>query len=330
MTIKNLDTLIVGCGNIAGAFDFGRDGLPSTHAGAYSQHGRFNITACVDPDKKKLDNFIAHFPVKNIFFNIKEVQASGLEFDVISICTPTSSHFQDIIEALKLNPKLIFCEKPLADTHHEILEIKNMCKEAGVLLAVNYTRRWDPAVIELRREISQGELGEIRSVVGYYNKGILNNGSHMIDLLLYLFGSLNVVTSFSPVRDYFDDDPSVNALLNTSSGLPVHLVATHAADYALFELEVIGSVKAITMRDGGLNWSSRSVITNPRFKDYKSLKRDEYVNGRIIEAMLYAVGNIYDSLTEGKELLCSGKEASEASKICFELLEKATQNNIRK
>ena len=62
MTIKNLDTLIVGCGNIAGAFDFGRDGLPSTHAGAYSQHGRFNITACVDPDKKKLDNFIAHLP----------------------------------------------------------------------------------------------------------------------------------------------------------------------------------------------------------------------------------------------------------------------------
>ena len=75
----------------------------------------------------------------------------------------------------------------------------------------------------------------------------------MVDLLFNLFGSLNVVTAISVVNDYSEDDPTVTALLKTNSGLPVHLVAAHSSDYALFELEIIGSKQTITMRNGGFN-----------------------------------------------------------------------------
>jgi predicted dehydrogenase len=326
MSIGNIKTLIIGCGNIAGGFDLGQDGLPSTHAGAYKHHGKFDITACIDPDKKKFEQFAANWAAKHTFFNMEEVKASRLDFDVVSICSPTSFHRVGICEALKLKPKLIFCEKPLANTYEEAIDIKKMCEQANVLLAVNHTRRWDPKVIELKNDIATGGLGKIRSVVGYYNKGVLNNGSHMIDLLLNLFGSLNVVTAISAVNDYFKDDPTVTALLNTNSGIPVHLVAAHASDYALFELEIIGSKKTITIRDGSLNWSSREIVENTRFKGYKNLEKDKYSEGGHLEAMIEAVKNIYNVITKGEQLLCTGHEACAAHKVCGDLLEMALLN----
>ena len=327
MTSSDIKTLIVGCGNIAGGFDMGQGGLPSTHAGAYRHHGKFNITACVDPDKKKLEQFSANWKVKHTFSNMEEVKTSGLDFDAVSICSPTSCHRVDVREALKLKPKLIFCEKPLANTYEESVDIKNMCEKAEVLLAVNHTRRWDPKVIELRNDIATGGLGEVRSLVGYYNKGVLNNGSHMVDLLLNLFGSLNVVMAISAVNDYFKDDPTVTALLDINSVLPVHLVAAHASDYALFELEIIGSKKTITMRDGGLNWSSRKIVKNPRFKGYKNLAKDQYSESKYSEAMIGAAENIYNAITVGEQLLCTGHEACAAHKICRDLSEMALLNS---
>ncbi|MAO34190.1 MAG: hypothetical protein CMD03_05485 [Flavobacteriales bacterium] len=327
MISGDVKTLIVGCGNIAGGFDVDQGSWPSTHAGAYKHHGKFDIAACVDPDKKKLEQFAANWKVKHSFSSIYEVKSYGLDFDVISICSPTPFHHSDVCEALKLKPKLIFCEKPLASKYEEAVDIKNMCEQAGVLLVVNHTRRWDPKVIELRNDIATGELGEIRSVVGYYNKGVLNNGSHMVDLLLNLFGSLNVVTAISAVNDYSIDDPTVTALLDTDSGLPVHLVASHASEYGLFELEIIGSKKTITMRDGGLNWSSRTIVENPRFKGYKNLTKDQYTEGRYSEAMIGAAENIYNDITRSEELLCTGLEACEAHKICCDLLNMALVNS---
>ena len=43
------------------------------------------------------------------------------------------------------------------------------------------------------------------------------------------------------MNDYFEDDPTVTALSKTDLGMPIHLVAAHASEYALFELEIIGS-----------------------------------------------------------------------------------------
>lgn len=330
MTSVNLKTIIVGCGNIAGGFDVNQNGLPVTHVGAYEHHGKFDIIACVDPNRSKLQKFAKRWKIKNKFLNIKEVITSKLDFDVVSICTPVSSHHKDVFEALKLKPKLIFCEKPLANKYNDAVDIKNMCNKAGVLLAVNYSRRWDPKVVELKNDISSKKFGEVRSVIGYYNKGILNNGSHMIDLLTYLFGSLKIEKANSAVNDYFDDDPSITALLNTNSGVPIHLVTAHALDYSLFELEIIGSKRTKTMRDGGLSWSSRSIVKNLRFEGHKKLEKDQYFKGEYLKSMSFAVKNIYNAITKGDQLLCTGEEACKAHKICFDLFKTTLFNNRNK
>ena len=51
MATSDLKTLIVGCGNIAGAFDMYQNNSPLTHIGAYKDHGKFDISA-FEPDKE--------------------------------------------------------------------------------------------------------------------------------------------------------------------------------------------------------------------------------------------------------------------------------------
>ena len=183
-----LDVLIIGCGNIAGGFDVVRapDAAPFTHAGAFRRHGRYRLSACVEPDGVRRSEFMRHWGVPNGYPTINDAVESGFRFDVVSVCSPTDCHANDVRVALRLQPRLIFCEKPVTPSVATTAGLVQACEEAGVLLAVNHTRRWDPEVTRIRSELARGVWGPVRTVVGLYNKGVLNNGSHMIDLLHHL------------------------------------------------------------------------------------------------------------------------------------------------
>ena len=119
------------------------------------------------------------------FSSIDQVEKSDDRFDVISICSPTSCHVNDLEAALRLSPKLIFCEKPVTQSVAQTERMVAACREGNIRLAVNHTRRWAPDIVLLHADMQAGRWGKLRSVVGLYNKGILNNGSHMLDLLLH-------------------------------------------------------------------------------------------------------------------------------------------------
>ena len=202
--LEPLTVLIVGCGNIAGGFDKGRKltDFPYSHAGAYIRDNRFKMAACIEPDEARRIEFMKDWNIQLGFASIDEMLNLDYQFDVISICSPTIYHSHDIEVALQLSPKLIFCEKPITTSLHDTERLVEACKTANVMMAVNHTRRWDPAVSELQTDILSGRRGELRSIVGIYNKGILNNGSHMLDLLHFLVGSVIVINVGKPVSDY--------------------------------------------------------------------------------------------------------------------------------
>jgi predicted dehydrogenase len=234
--------LIVGCGQIAGGFDAARSATdpPLTHAGAYLRHGGFELAACVEPDESRRLAFMQRFGVAEGFDDLAAVVGSFApgHFAVASICSPTALHAAQLRALLALQPRLVFCEKPVTPTRAETAALAHEFEAAGIALAVNHNRRWAPCVQALRQELAAGEWGAVRSATGTYNKGVLNNGSHMLDLLHLLLGPLTLLHAGRPVADHFADDPSVPALLQTAQGLPVHLQTAHAGDGAVFELQL--------------------------------------------------------------------------------------------
>ena len=322
--------LIVGCGNIAGGFDAGRpaDAPPLSHAGAFTRNPHFAIDACVDPDTARRLAFMARWQVPQGAATIAELE--GRRFDVISLCSPTALHGEHLRAALALGPRLIFCEKPLSPSVAESERLVHLCREAGVLLAVNHNRRWDAAVRRLRDELRNGRWGPLRSVVASYNKGVLNNGSHMLDLLHALLGPLELLATGAAVHDFWPDDPSIPALLRCADGTPVHLNTTHAGDYALFELTLHLADASITMEDGGLAWRTRQRIHSPQFAGYRVLDGGERTNGEYLHTMRRAVDNLHASLLDEAPLCSTGDSALLAQRLCELIRHAATETALHR
>jgi predicted dehydrogenase len=310
--------LIIGCGKIAGGFDADRpaDAPPLTHAGAFAQDPRFTVTTCVEPDEARRRAFQQRWSVAEALSDVADLAGRAGEWDVVSLCSPTESHEADLEAALALRPRLIFCEKPVAPSLDAAARLVERADEAGVKLAVNHSRRWAPDVARLARELRDGSWGAVRSATALYTKGIVHNGGHMIDLLRLLLGELALVAAGSAVHDFWDDDPSVPALLESEAGVPVALNVGDARDFALFELTLVTGQSAITMLDGGQSWSIRRVEDSATFEGYQVLGEPEIVAGTYDRAMAAAVANIAEALDHDAPLASDGRNALAAQRLC--------------
>lgn len=317
--------LIVGAGNIAGGFDRHRADTepPLAHAKAYLQHGGFSLLAVVDPDREKRTAFCQRWEIAEASDSLGALRGRVGDFDVISICSSTSSHAADLDAAIALRPKLIFCEKPVTSSVESTRHWVNACEQAHILLAVAHLRRWAPDIIRLRSELEEGRWGKVRSVHATYNKGVLNNGSHLLDLLRYLFGDLTLAGVGRPAFDAFPTDPSIPALLMASDQLPIHLGIADAADYAHFEMQINAEKGMISMENGGTRWRLRHVVDSATFAGYRELDQGHFLPGEIQLAFRHAMANVYSAISDGEPLASTGHTALAAQRLCEQLRDAA-------
>lgn len=330
------DVLIIGCGNIAGGFDVARalHLPPLSHAGAYTRHGSFRLRACVEPDDDRRKAFALRWGVPLEVANITDLKDVQCAFDVISICSPTAFHHEHLEHALALHPKVIFCEKPLTSDLATATKWVEECRSQNVALIVNYSRRWDPSLTEVISQLQGGRWGGVRSVVGHYNKGILNNGGHIVDLLFRLLGPLVLVATASPVFDFWEYDPTVSALLTTVDGsVPVYLNPAHAHDFAYFELEIVCELGVLRMESGGLSWQFRESVPSTQYAGYRTLDTARYVEGSYSESMARAISDIHDYLRNGHPTCINGEEVLRVQNLCKKiqrdaLMKSKTRNKL--
>ena len=316
--LKEFSVLIVGCGNIAGRFDNeNKDNKFSlTHADAFKKHGSFNLTACVDPDIDRLKYFKKRWNIRNSYNSLDEVLKTNESYDVVSICSPANLHSLHLQAVLDLKPSLVFCEKPLTNN---LIEARNLVKKLeknNILLAVNYSRRWMPDLESFRKDLLNGKWGKIRSIVGHYNKGLLNNGSHMIDLLHFLIGSFTPIWAGQPLFDFTDDDPSIPVVCSSKEVSNIFLNVTDAADYSFFEVSFYMEGGVVAMKNGGQNWNIRERIDHKVYKGYKTLSSVKNQPAYYNITMNKAVENIFDALSGDVELKSDGKNAIQAQEVC--------------
>ena len=317
--------LLIGCGNMAGGYDLlqPEEAFPLGHAKAFQQHGGFEITCCIEPDTAQRKAFQNRWKISHGYANWQAIPHDLGPFDVVSICSPTDAHAQDIQSALVFNPRLIFCEKPVTQSVRETQKAMHDCAEKKVMLAVNHSRRWSPEVQHLKQQLALGKWGAVRSVSAVYNKGALNNGSHMMDLLLNLFGPLQITHVGQAVLDHFETDPSVDACLVNQNGVPIQLNIAHAKDYSIFEMQVVTEKGVISMEDGGARWRFRQAEPSAQLPGYSFLNHGEWIATQGSSALQNAVVNLYDALTQGAALACTGIHALQAQSLCEHIQQQA-------
>jgi predicted dehydrogenase len=317
-----LRAMVIGCGRIGGLNDESREGeSPITHAGSFATHPGFDLVACIEPDDARRATFMRRWTVQHGFCDLASFCASGIDVDVVSLCTPSDTH-DDYLRTLLDSPmKLMFCEKPLTTKLDTSREIAAAYIDADRPLAVNYTRRWNQTLRALRDEIASGKWGHLISGSGFYTKGILNNGSHLVDLLLYLFGKVDVVATTGIRIDDDADDPTLDAVLRTANGAAIHIVGGDARAFYMFELTMVMEYGVIALEAAGSVLRTRRRITSP-------LGEAELGSSSVVETewrrqFLCALDNIHDAVTRGAPLLSDASSAVAAQTICADLKKRA-------
>jgi predicted dehydrogenase len=133
------------------------------------------------------------------------------DIDVIDICTPGDSHLPIAIAAAEAG-KVVFCEKPLANTLADAEQMLRAVRASGVLHMICHNYRRAPAVVLARQLIEEGRIGRIYHYRGTYlqdwivnpefprvwrlEKAKAGSGalgdivSHSVDLARYLVGEI--------------------------------------------------------------------------------------------------------------------------------------------
>lgn len=81
----------------------------------------------------------------------------------VSVAVPTGDHLEVALEIAQRGIHLLI-EKPIAFNVTEARQIIQVCADCGVVLTVGHVERFNPAVIELKQRLLQGELGCIFQV----------------------------------------------------------------------------------------------------------------------------------------------------------------------
>ncbi|VAV87337.1 hypothetical protein MNBD_ALPHA02-1882 [hydrothermal vent metagenome] len=305
MATPCFSTLIIGCGAIAGGYDAMDMTGPNilAHAKAFNTHGGFNLVGCVDRDPGIVRDFADLWQVDRAYDDLEDA-LNDREYDIISICTSTPSHEVILRRVQRTSAKLILCEKPITDN---IVTAREMTDLYGGRMAVNYLRRFDPEIRRLAAAIRAGQYGGLLSAKAIYNKGLYNNGSHMTDLLHMLIGPLRVIDAGEIIHDFWPDDPTLSARLESLSNAPITLTGTDVRQGMTFDLSLEFEQAEISLTDYS------QILT------IRTAAGAEKVEADLNRGMYNAVVNIYDHLTKGTSLYSTAENAVPALEVCHEI-----------
>lgn len=122
-----------------------------------------------------LDEFADEYQIPERYGDYKEMFEQE-DLDIVSVCVPNFLHRDVVIAAVEAGQKAIICEKPLATSIEDGLEMVKVCKDKQVKLM--YAEDWihAPALIRAKEIIREGGIGDIL----YVKAKETHNGSHSV------------------------------------------------------------------------------------------------------------------------------------------------------
>ena len=303
---------VIGLGNIGLRMDSGAADTAqvATHARAFATHPGYKLVAGVDPDATGRTLFEQQYRLP-AFPNIPAMLGAGIRPEVCSIAVPTPLHACIYEEVIALRPAAILCEKPIAERVAEAERMVAAAEACGCVLAVNYMRRFEPGVLALRSLIAEGALGEIYKGCAWYSKGLLNNGSHIVDLLTFLLGDVAGVQVLQSGRVWQGGDPEPDVSLRIGSAQVV-LLAAREECFSYIGFELVGTRGALRYADAGHRIELRRARTEPSLPGYRILPPEaEVLQTDLGRSQWHVVDALHRCLTDGTSLHSSGRTALE-------------------
>jgi predicted dehydrogenase len=306
---------VIGCGRIGSGQDLQAPSLGVySHCEAFRVCNRTDLLAVCEPNAEALEKCQARWNVPMAFAKVEDLLATAKP-EIVSICVPDQAH-GSVARVVLTSPttRCVILEKPLAATLSDAFEIVELAERQGIPLIVNYTRRYCDSHRRLRDFIRGGGLGRLRSISGFYTKGVLHNGTHWIDLLHFLGEEIQSLRAFGAV-DHFEDDPTLNFSFQTLSGTTGFLQGFPQDICTVFETELRGELGRVRILDSGAEFEWCQILESADYSGHKVFRRTAGLSGGLADAILRLVDDAIWCLENHSQPFCSGKDAIKAMKV---------------
>jgi len=178
----------------------------------------------------------------------------------VVLATPHSLHVDQVVAVAKAG-KAVWCEKPLALTLSEAERAVAACRRTGVVLGLGNSKRTFASMLELKRIVAAGTLGDVLHVEGHFTNehstrvkggwrddprespgaGMTGAGLHVLDAFVNLVGPIaRVDARFYSHKPPPDPRDAVAALIDFTTGA-TGVMATVRAGPAYWRVHVFAT-----------------------------------------------------------------------------------------
>ena len=175
----------------------------------------FELVCVVEPVKA------LHNGIKRLGLKVLENYEDALSFpevEALILTSPNDLHDEQVVQAASAG-KHVFCEKPLSLSAAGAKASIKACRTAGLILGIGHERRFEPAILALRKLLDDGAVGTVMhtemafshdKLIGLTSDswrttsafapaaGMTQMGIHLTDLLISFYGpvtSLHAITA---------------------------------------------------------------------------------------------------------------------------------------
>lgn len=248
----------------------GRIGLVHAHTIKTKLSSQVNLSLFVDSMSKDLEAKSNEYGVK--FSRSFDECLSDKTIDAVLLCTPTDTHTESCLKALK-SEKHVFCEKPIATDIADHLKVIKAAKESDKKLMVGFNRRFDHNYKSIKKRIDDGEIGKVQMIkLTNYDSPFPNveflktSGGIYLDLCIHdldLISFLTDKTADEPLELFamgsaflmpelveFGDVDTTIVTVKMKSGVIATINATRFANYGYDQrAEVLGTKGSLESRN---------------------------------------------------------------------------------
>lgn len=309
---------LIGCGAMGWRYDEAAEReTVLTHAKAYAESPDVQLTGVCDRRAEAAEACAERWGGTSFTDPVEMLEACS--FDVVSVCTPTSSHLEMLELLLESQVPAVWCEKPLAGVEDDPGPVVRAYGAKNKILAVNYLRRWEPEHARIRGKIRDGSLGRLDKAMALYSKGFLHSGSHFVDLFRSWFGEVTAWDLMGVDVDVLEGDPNVDLRLEFESGPDAYVLGTDERSYSMDEVHLFAEEARMWITD-----YARSVLLYPRVRDPitgagavgREPKVRETSMDRVMELVLR---DIAQAVRDGGNVACDGGSALRTFELCREI-----------
>lgn len=200
--------------------------LGKIHLRLLNETEDYQLVGFYDPDAGNAQKVSEEFGYA-VFNTIEELIDA---VDVVDIVTPTLSHYDCAVKALKKG-KHIFIEKPITNTVEEAEELIKLANQMNVKAQVGHVERFNPAFVSAEPYCNNPMFIETHRLAEFNPRGtdvpvVLDLMIHDIDIVLHIVPSKVKTVTASGVAVVSDSPDIANARIEFENGCVANLTAS--------------------------------------------------------------------------------------------------------